>query len=197
MNRHATADADINAEARHASLHSFDVDNLDALENTDRCRFVHLADQAAQDRPRLRAQIGAANGIEAQIQAFERQTEFARVLDLLDVAQHDQRVEQPERGCVVEVCATRDFGEYELRLVARKGLEHAKALRQGIDDILVGEVGHLFGMRTLIRYTNENYAEIGFPSRATPDGRRSSLSSVEAPVCEPSYPRLRRDVDES
>ena len=28
------------------------------------------------------------------------------------------------------------------------------------------------------------------------DGRRSSLSSVEAPVSEPSYPRLRRDVDE-
>src|SRR5205814_220702 len=113
-----------------------------ALENTDRCRFVHLADQAAQDRPRLRAQIGAANGIEAQIQAFERQTEFARVLDLLDVAEHDQRIEQPERGCVVEVCAPRDFGENKFRLVACEGLEHAKALREGIDDILVGDVGH-------------------------------------------------------
>src|SRR5437762_13253854 len=164
MNRHATADADINAEARHASLHSLDVDNLDALENTDRRRFVHLANQDAQDRPRLRAQIGAANGIEAQVEAFERQPEFARVLDLLDVAQHDQRVQKPERGCVVEVCASCDFGENELRLVARKGLQDAKALREGIDDILVREVGHLFGMRTLVRYTNEDYAIVDLPS---------------------------------
>ena len=92
---------------------------------------------------------------------------------------------------------SRDFGENELRLVARKGLEHAKALREGIDDVLVGEVGHLFGVRTLIRYTNGRYVVIGFASRRSLDGRRSSLSSVEAPVCEPSYPRLRRDVDES
>src|SRR5439155_15837597 len=95
------------------------------------------------------------NRMESQVQAFEREPELPAVLDLLDVAQHDQRVEQPERCRIVEVGPPRNFSEHELRLLARKGFEHTKAFREGVDDILVGCVCHLFGIRTLIRYTNE------------------------------------------
>src|SRR5690349_13908532 len=93
------------------------------------------------------------DGVEAQVQALEREPELAAVLHLLDVAQHDKRVEQPEGRRIVESGAPGDLREQQLRLVAGESLEHAETLRERVDDVLVGS-----GRHAVVRNAN-NYSD--------------------------------------
>jgi hypothetical protein len=86
----------------------------------------------------LHPQVGARNGIEADIEAFERQAKPSRVVDFFDVAEHHERIEHAEGGALVETGTTRDVGQNQLRLIAGERLKDLEAFGERLHHVLFG-----------------------------------------------------------
>ena len=143
IGRHAAADAHLDAETRETGLHAFDIDDVRTVGHADRGGLDLRADQIAQQRPCERAQIGARDRVEAEVEALQRQPKQPCPGDLLQIAELHQRVEEAERGRVVGAGGTRDLGKGQFRPRRREGLQHAKALRERLHGVLFGRLfGH-------------------------------------------------------
>ena len=86
----------------------------------------------------MRPQVGARNGVEADIEAFQRQAKPSRVVDFFDVAEHHERIEQAEGGALVETGTTRDVSQHQFRLIARERFDDLEALGERLHHVLFG-----------------------------------------------------------
>ena len=129
------ADADVDAEPRQAGAHPLDIEHVAAVEHAEARRLADLVDQRAQDRPRQFAQVGAADGVQAEIDHLQGQAEALAVRHARDVAQHHQRVEHAERGAGIDAGGARHLAQRHLGAFGAEGFEHAQSLGQRIDEI--------------------------------------------------------------
>src|SRR5215210_2838960 len=116
ISRDAASDPDIHAQIGPLLLTPLNENDLVTVQNTETSGFVNRTDEGAQLWLRDRSQVHASNRVEAEFKRLERQTVLLRVGLALQVAKHNQRLEQPKHGPAVQACKAGDFAEPELRL---------------------------------------------------------------------------------